>query len=243
MKNKWFLSLLLLIMAALACNWSEVAPPAAPVIEPSPLPTFAISTLTSTPTETPLPTLTPTPDVPVAWPKDLGVNCRYGPGKEWEVVSSLLADTRTEIKGRTVDATWWYVGDPLKPDSFCWVAYDVVDTAGNLNVVPLAKPPTASVTDTTVDVLVTFIACGEPNPVTFNGSIKTNGPTTVIYHWEVNGDIQDTLPDETLKFTQSGVQQVSTDSFSADCGTYTVSLVITAPEERSAIREFSVQAP
>jgi len=243
MKNKWFLSLLLLILAALACNWSDVVPPAAPVIEPSPLPTFAISTLTSTPTETPLPTLTSTPDVPIAWPKDLGVNCRYGPGKEWEVVSSLLPDKSTEIKGRTVDATWWYVSDPLNPDGFCWVAYDVVDTAGNLNVVPLAQPPTASVTNITVEALATFIACGEPNPVTLNGSIKTNGPTMVIYHWEVNGDIQETLPDATLKFSQAGAQQVSTDSFSADCGTYTVSLVTTAPDEMSAVREFSVRAP
>ena len=243
MKNKWLLPLLILILVALACNWSDVAPPAAPVIEPSPLPTFAISTLTSTPTETPLPTLTSTPDVPIAWPKDLGVNCRYGPGKEWEVVSSLLADTSTEIKGRTVDATWWYVSDPLNPDGFCWVAYDVVDTAGNLNIVPLAEPPTALVTKVSVDALVTFTACGELNPVTFNGSIKTNGPAVVKYHWEVNGDAQETLPDTSLNFAQAETQQVSMDTFSADCGEYTLSLVITEPEETSAIREFSIQAP
>ncbi|MGD8404688.1 MAG: hypothetical protein PVJ21_13575 [Anaerolineales bacterium] len=243
MKTRWILPYLTLILAALACNWSEVAPPAAPVIEPSPLPTFAISTLTSTPTETPLPTVTSTPDAPIAWPKDLGVNCRYGPGKEWEAVSSLPADTRTEIKGRTVDTTWWYVSDPLHLDDFCWVAYDVVDTAGNLNIVPLAEPPAASVTHVSVEALVTFSACGELNPVTFNGTIQTNGPTMVRYHWEVSGDAQETLPDASLNFAQAGTQQISTETFSADCGEYTVSLVVTAPEETSSAREFTVQAP
>jgi hypothetical protein len=155
----------------------------------------------------------------------------------------LPADTRTEIKGRTVDTSWWYVSDPLNLDGFCWVAYDVVDTAGNLNIVPLADRPTASVTHVTVETLVTFTACGEPNPVTFNGTIKTNGPTVVKYHWEVSGDAQETLPDTSLNFAQAGTQQVSTDTFTADCGAYTVSLVVTAPDETSAVREFSVQAP
>jgi len=243
MKTRWTLPLLTLILAALACNWSEVAPPAAPVIEPSPLPTFAISTLTSTPTETPLPSPTSTPDAPVAWPKDLGVNCRYGPGKEWEAISSLPADTRTEIKGRTVDTTWWYVSDPLNLNGFCWVAYDVVDTAGNLNIVPLAEPPTASVTNITVEALVSFSVCGESNPVAFNASIETNGPTMVTYHWEVSGDAQETLPGASLNFAQAGTQQVSTDAFSADCGEYTVSLFVTAPEETSAEWVFNIQVP
>ena len=243
MKTRWILPLLTLILATLSCNWSEVAPPAAPVIEPSPLPTFAIPTLTPTPTETPLPTLTSTPDAPIAWPKTLGVNCRYGPGKEWEAVSSLPAETRTEIKGRTVDTTWWYVSDPLNLEGFCWVAYDVVNTAGNLNTIPLVEPPTASVTNVTVDTQVTFSACGSSNPVTFNGSITANGPATVTYHWEVSGDTQETLPDATVNFAQAGTQKVTTDAFSADCGEYAVTLHVTVPEETSIEKAFRIQAP
>lgn len=243
MKTRWILSLLTLILAALACNWSEVAPPAAPVIEPSPLPTFAIPTLTPTPTETPLPTLTSTPDAPMAWPKTLGVNCRYGPGKIWEAVSSLPSDTRTEIKGRTIDSTWWYVSDPLNLDSFCWVAYDVVDTAGNLNIVPIVEPPTTSVTDLTVDALVTFLACGDSNPVSFNGTIKTNGPGTVTYRWEVSGNVQETLSEASLNFAQAGTQNVTSNAFSADCGEYTVTLRVTVPEETSIEKAFRIQTP
>jgi hypothetical protein len=242
-KYAWTFPLLALILATLACNWSDIAPPAAPVIEPSPLPTFAIPTLTPVPTETPLPTATSTPDVPIAWPKDLGVNCRYGPGQEWETVSSLLPGTTTEIKGRTINTAWWYVNDPQKQDSFCWVSYDVVDTAGNLNIVPIVKPPMASVTKVTADALVAFTACGGPNQVTFNGSISTNGPATVTYHWEVSGDVQDTTADETLQIAQAGSQKVTTDIFSADCGEYILTLRIIDPNEASVDKSFKIQAP
>lgn len=245
MKFGWILPLLALTLAALACNWSEVAPPAAPVIEPSPLPTFAISTLTPLPTETPLPTTTPTPEAPVAWPGSLGANCRYGPGQEWEVVSTIPAGTVTEIEGRTVNTAWWYVSDPMKTDdSFCWVSYDVVETAGNLNIVRIVEPPLASVTDVRVDsVVVAFTACGSSNQVTFNGSINANGPVTVSYHWEVSGAAQETTIDETLQFSASGIQKVATDVFSADCGDYTVALRVTEPNETSAQRMFTVQSP
>ena len=243
MKSGWPLPLLALILAMLACAWTDIVPPPALEIEPSPLPTFAISTLTLVPTETPPPSPTSTPDAPVAWPKDLGVNCRYGPGKEWEVVSTLLPDTITEIKGRTVNTSWWYVNDPLNLDGFCWVAYDVVDTAGNLNIVPLMQPPMASVTLSTVDALVTFNACGTDNAVTFNGEITTNGPTTVTYHWEVSGDSQSTTPDTTLQIEEAGKKRLITDLFSADCGIYTVKLVITSPNEISAEKVFNIQTP
>lgn len=243
MKSGWPLPLLALILAVLACTWTDIAPPSAPEIEPSPLPTFAISTLTPAPTETQLPTPTSTPDAPVAWPKDLGINCRYGPGKEWEVVSTLLTDTITEIKGRTVNTSWWYVSDPLNLDGFCWVSYDVVDTAGNLNIIPIVEPPTASVTTVTVDALVTFTACGGDNPVTFNGAITTNGPTTVTYHWEVSGDAQTTTADTTLQLDESGTDKVTNDFFSTDCGGYSVKLVVISPNEIFAEKAFKIQTP
>ena len=236
-------SLFALLMAVLACSWSDIAPLAAPVIEPSTLPTFALSTLTAIPTETPLPTTTSTPDAPIAWPKDLGVNCRFGPGEQWEAVSSLPAETSTEILGRTINNSWLYVSDPLNLDSFCWVAFEVVVTAGNMNIIPIVELPVASVTNVMVDALVTFNACGEANQVTFNGSITANGPISVTYHWEVSGDAQGTTPDATLEFSEAGTQKLTSDFFSADCGDYFVTLVITAPDEISAEKAFKIQMP
>lgn len=245
MKPGWTLPLFALILAMLACNWSDVVPPAAPVIEPSPLPTFAISTLTPVPTETPLPTPTSTPDAPVAWPKDLGINCRYGPGQEWEVVSTISAGTIAEIKGRTVNTAWWYVTNPIKTDEgFCWVAYDVVDTAGNLNTIPIVEPPVALVTDVTVDtVVMTFTACAGSNQVVLNGTIQTNGPATVSYHWEVSGTAQETTAEKTLYFSHSGTNTVSADMILSECGEYTAILRTTEPNEIFAQKTFEILAP
>jgi hypothetical protein len=243
MKPRWILPSLTLILAALACNWSDIAPPAAPVIEPTPLPTFAISTLTPIPTETPLPTPTSTPDAPIAWPKDQGVNCRYGPGPEWKVVNVILPEIITEIKGRTVNTAWWYVSDPQNLNGFCWVAYDVVDTAGNLNTVSIVEPPMASVMAESVEAEVAFSACGSLNQVIFTGLLTTNGPVSLTYHWEVNGDAQQTMADETLTLDQAGTQQITSDAFSADCGAYSARLVVTNPNEISVEKAFIIQSP
>lgn len=240
---KHLIAILALIFATLACNWSEIAPLPAPVIEPSPLPTFAISTLTPVPSDTPQPTPTTTPNIPIAWPKDLGANCRYGPGKEWQAVSSLPAETVTEIAGRTVDTSWWYVNDPLNVGGFCWVSFDVVDTAGNINVIPIAKQPSASVHELTVSALVIFSGCGGPNTVTFSGSASVNGPISITYHWEVSGDVQVTSPEESIQLSQSGTQKLTSNFFSADCGNYTLKLVVTSPNQISAIKPFVIQAP
>jgi len=245
MKHGWLLSILALVVAVLACTWSDVAPPAAPVIEPSPLPTFAISTLTPVPTETPLPTPTSTPDAPVAWPKSEGINCRYGPGQEWEVVSVILPETMIEIRGKRLNTFWWYVRDPMNSDeSFCWVAYDVVDTAGNLSAVPIVELPTAAVTDVTVDApTVSFSACGGENRVTFNGSITTNGPASVIYRWEVNGAAQETSEDKTLPIGKSGANSVSMELTLSACGDYIVALRVVHPDVMLDQKAFSIQSP
>jgi len=119
----------------------------------------------------------------------------------------------------------------------------VMDTAGNLNIVPLVEPPMASVTTVTLDTVVTFTACGNENQVKFNGSIAANGPIEVTYHWEVDGDGRLVTPDETLSFTEARTQKISTDVFSADCGDYSVKLLVTSPNEESAEKNFKIQAP
>lgn len=241
----WTLPLVTLILSGLACNWSDVAPPAAPVIEPSPLPTFAIPTLTDIPTDTPSPTPTSTPDAPIALPKSLGVNCRYGPGQEWEVISSIPEGTSIEIKGRTIDTSWWYALDPMQlEERFCWIAYDAVDAAGNLNIIPIVEPPVGSVTDVDVDtVVVTFTACGGSNQVTLSGTIRTNGPETVAYHWEVSGAAQETNPEETVQFTQSGAQTVTAVLSLTECGAYSAILRVTEPNGVFDQKDFDIQSP
>jgi hypothetical protein len=161
------------------------------------------------------------------------------------VVSTIPTGTIAEIKGRTVNTAWWYVSNPMKFDeSFCWVAYDVVETAGNLNTVRIVDPPAASVIVVTVDaVVVTFTACGGSNQVTLNGTITANGPGTVGYRWEVNGVGQETTADETLHFSHSGAQAVTGAVFLSECGEYAATLRVTEPNDILAQKTFGVQAP
>lgn len=243
MNKKGSLAIVTLVLTALACSLLDYLPEPAPVIEPSPLPTFAIPTETSAPTETSLPTVTPTPAKPIAWPKDLGVHCRYGPGKEWEAVSAIPAGTTVEIVGRVSETTWWYVRDPMHEGRFCWIAFDVVDTAGDLTGISIVEPPSALVTEVKVEASVAFVACGGPNPVTFNGWITTNGPATVTYHWEVGGDKQNVTGNETLTFTEAGTKKLTGDAYDADCGNYFVVLSVSGPNEMTARRDFSIKAP
>ncbi|MFZ5818996.1 MAG: hypothetical protein ACOYYJ_03755 [Chloroflexota bacterium] len=243
MNKRGSLAIVALVLAAWACSLPDYLPAPAPVIEPTPLPTFSIPTETPIPTETLPPTVTPTPEKPVAWPKDEGVHCRYGPGKEWEAVSAVPAGTTVEIVGRVSETTWWYVEDPLDEGDFCWVAFEVVDTAGDMTVIPIVQPPTASVTEVEVEAAVAFAACGGPNPVTFSGKITANGPTTVTYHWEVGGDKQNVTGDETLTFAEAGTKQLTSDAYDADCGNYFVILSVTSPNELTARQEFSIKAP
>lgn len=123
------------------------------------------------------------------------------------------------------------------------MAYDVVDTAGNLNTVPIVDLPIAEATDVTVGAAVNFVACGDSNQVTFIGTITLNGPSTVSYHWEMSGDAQESTANETLEFTEAGTQKLTGDFFSADCGDYFAKLVVTSPNEISSEKVFKIQAP
>jgi hypothetical protein len=73
--------------------------------------------------------------------------------------------------------------------------------------------------------------------------MTANGPTTVTYHWEVSGAAQKTTANETLEFSQSGTQKVTTNVFSADCGEYTLTLRVTEPNKIQSGKTFKIQAP
>ncbi len=200
-------------------------------------------TITSLPSETALPTTTTTPLVPIVMARDVAINCRYGPGTNWEAVSALILGTQAEIVGKNsgLNYTWWYINDPLNPGKFCWVAVDVSTAYGNLNLIPVVAAPEVSVTDVTVRTGVEFQNCGGQNPVTPRGTIKTNGPATVVYQWEISGDAHLTTPANTLVFDSSLSRNISDPGLIAlDCGDYTLKLQVTSPNDVSAQDRFSV---
>ncbi len=239
-KPYWLLSSALVLLIP-ACNLpsTTATPTAAATATPfSGTPPPSVTPLASA---TSFPTESPTPSVPTVAPKDLPVNCRYGPGMVWEAVSGLLLGKTAEIVGKNSSFQWWYIKDPINSGEFCWVAMSATVASGNLASLPEMPPPTALVKSVSASASVEFSACGGPNPVTFSGSANTNGPTTITYQWEVSGDTTLNPGPETLEIDEAGAHSVpDPGALSLDCGNYTVRLHVLSPNEKSGKDDFEV---
>jgi hypothetical protein len=251
MKSRTFLFVFALVLAMLACNLPSTAATATPtlsIITPSvtqPLPTSA-PTQTPLPSNTPPPTFTGTPTVPVAFPKDVAVNCRLGPGVGWIVLSGLNVGTSSQIAGKTGDGGWWYIVDPFNSGRKCWVAASVTSTAGNLASVPVVEAPKAEVTKVTVDVnpnSLSVAGCAGPIlPLKITGRIETNGPTSVKWHFETQQD--GVMSNQTTNFDAFGSKDVSADyTPTLAAGTYWIRLIVTEPNSVQAEVKYTLLCP
>lgn len=250
MNKRGLAASLVLLLSILACNLPARTTPTPVVTETSTLPAVPsdtpIPTLTLTPTDTPPPTFTPTPTIPIAWPSDKGVNCRFGPSTNWVTVGALLVGQTATIQGKNGDATWWYVVTPGDPNRPCWVAGSVTLTAGNLANVPVVSPPFASVTDVSVKVdpkEINLPGClGPVQPVTIKGSITVNGPTKVEWHFET--EQSSSFSSHTIEFEGADTKTVE-DSFNPSplAGSFWVKLVITKPENKVAEIKYKINCP
>ena len=250
MKSKTLTLFIVLAFLVQACNLPSSAPgtetptPEASV-EPSatqPLPTD-LPTETPLPTSTPPPTLTSTPSIPIAFPRDVAVNCRFGPGTVWVVLSGLQIGQTSQIVGRSTDSGWWYIVDPQNASRNCWVSGSVVDTAGNLSGIPTVATPTASVTNVTVSVdpkEQNVGGCVGPLPPSeIEGTIEVNGPATVKWYFETQQT--GAMPVDTTNFDSAGSK-----TFSANftplvvAGTYWVRMVVTEPNGTQAETTYKI---
>jgi uncharacterized protein YgiM (DUF1202 family) len=205
----------------------------------------AIALSTFFPTATLIPptaTITATPSAPQVTPNSTAVNCRSGPGVEYDVKDVINVGQIAQIQGKSNDGNWWYVRDPNNSSVFCWVAASVVTAAGNLSGIAIIAPPSAVVTSVTVDASVnTPVFCGGPNAVMFNGTITTNGPTKVQFQWEIRGDKSNTTSPQTINFKSAGTKSApDPGAYSTDCGHYSITLHVLSPNDISATKKFSV---
>ena len=120
-----FVSILLV-----ACTVTTPAPSATFI------PTAAIK-LTSIPTLVPTATL-----VNVALTvKDKLINCRFGPGVQYELINELDQGETARVVGRNEASSWWYIRDPGNPDGTCWVSASVSKVQGDTDNLPVIAPP------------------------------------------------------------------------------------------------------
>jgi len=251
MRSRSFLFVFVLVLAMLACNLPSNAATETPtltILTPSvtqALPTNA-PTQTLLPSNTPPPTSTGTPSVPVTFPKEVAVNCRLGPGVGWIVLSGLSVGTSSQIAGKSGDAGWWYIVDPLNSGRKCWVASSVTNTAGNLANIPVVEAPKADVTKVTVSVdpkSLSVAGClGPILPLKIKGTIETNGPTSVDWHFETQQG--GSMSDQTTDFEAFGSKDFSVDyTPTLTAGTYWVRLIVTEPNEIQAETKYTLECP
>lgn len=249
MKSHVLLSILVVASIISSCNLPANVPTTpASAVTPSATQSPATGTPTQTalPSDTPPPPNTSTPTVPVAFPKDVAVNCRMGPGTAWIALSGLNPGASAQIVGKSSDGGWWYIVDPFNSGRNCWVAASVTNTAGNLAGIPVAAGPAASVTDVSIDVdpnTINAAACpGAGDPIEFIGTIETNGPTTVTWHFET--EQSGALTTQTTEFDKFGALEFSTNYTPQLAeGTYWVRLIVTSPNDLETEEEYTINCP
>jgi hypothetical protein len=209
MRNRlWMVSVAVLIGVS-ACNLTATQTTEAPGAGPTVMletPTSSVATPLSVPItgeEFELPTLTPTatPSVVLASPKDQPVNCRFGPGTSYAVIGALVVGVQAEMIGRNADSSWWFVRNPSDPSTSCWLSAEFVQTAGNVQSLPVVNSPDIMVTNVyvRVDPPVINVACDAlPQVVTIYVEITASGPATVTWHWESSAGV--VSPDKTVLF-------------------------------------------
>lgn len=239
MKHKLITLFLLTAFVAVSCNLPVNTPEATATplfTETAALPSDTPApTSTPPPTDTPLPTLTFTPSVPTVTTLDKPVNCRLGPSTAWLATSALNLGQSAQIVGKNSDASWWLIQDPLNPGRNCWVASSVTSASGNLSGLQVVQTQAASVTNVTIKlepklIDLVLLCIGVIPPVKFTGSIETNGPTEVKWHFETQqGGAQ---PVKNTDFDAFGIKEVSgeyTHVLPVVAGKYWVRLVVTSP--------------
>lgn len=249
MKSHVLLSILVLALAISGCNLPSNVPTATPTLT---IPTVTQDLSTATPTLTPMPSntappaATSTPTVPVAFPKEVAVNCRLGPSVGWIALSGLSVGTSSQISGKSADGGWWYIADPLNSARKCWVAASVTNTSGNLASIPVVAAPDATVTDVNIDVepdTISAAACpGAATPIEIGGEIETNGPVEVTWRFETEQG--GAMTTQTTEFETFGTQDFSVDFTPTLAeGDYWVRLIVTSPNNMQAEAEYTIDCP
>jgi uncharacterized protein YraI len=213
-----------------------------PTLVPSPTPVEPTATATATPV-----VATATSSEPMLTPREAAVNCRFGPGVEFLTVGALKAGKIVPILGTNSARSWWQIQNPLDiAGHYCWVADSVVLTSGDLSRVPVVPIPVGLVIEVSVDPFPATIYgfCHEPNAFGPRGSITTNGPASVIYHWEIwkDGSLYHATSDATLAFASASTQSLDPGADHGDCGSYVVKLIVTSPNSMSAQQSFTIAA-
>ncbi len=160
---RMFLTMTIICSILVGCNFPSAATSEPPTVQ-------ALPTQTKAPTETPLPpatatltvtetlaatqtdTLTPEPSLtstetvtPTQSITTASVvketNCRSGPGQMYDRLATFQAGVVLEVTATDLGGGYWYVKNPEKPDTFCWVWGSNLKIEGDTSLLPALTPP------------------------------------------------------------------------------------------------------
>jgi len=179
------------LVAQLTQNAPPEIPPTAtlppeqqPPQEGEPLmPTFTFTPLFSeTPTVTETLPFTPTPTQPTISAKQ-NTNCRKGPGPIYDRVGALNIGQTALVYGRNSTSTWWYIENPNRPGSYCWVWGGSTSVSGATAELPVYTPPPPPATATT-----TLPASGVAFEISYVDKKKCSGDWYAYFKIKNNGN-------------------------------------------------------
>ena len=238
MKRRLSIVILVVFMAASACNYPETPAtetvPTQPTLE---VPATSATSPTATPSETlivdivlPTATSTSTPSITLASPREQPVNCRFGPDISYAVIGALNLGMQAEVIGKNIDITWLYVRNPSDPSTNCWLSVDFINVRGNVELLPVVGLPEIVVTSVKVAVepVAMNVACDAfPQNVVISAEIKTNGPSVVAWYWESSeGKVS---PQRQVLFEAGGTKTVQ-DYYQVDrAGDYSIQVKTALP--------------
>lgn len=202
------------------------------VAEPTDSPVLVVIPPNTTPVVYLESTATPVPRPVYATGRSLPVNCRFGPGTIYQVISRLDAGQSSRIEGKDYTGGWMQIHDPLNPGGFCWVSTTPVDIEGDSLTLPFIDPPLVTVykLDVRVEPERITVGCDDfPQYALFVAEVTTNGPTLVNWRWELStGEVTDAAQ---LLFDQAETKTLQKGIVVQSPNDYWGQLHINAPNE------------
>ena len=221
------LAILVLIGAMLACNIPGLAQPisandqAATVIaltlqaqtqEEGVIPITATATLTPLPTvfftatkatSASTPTITPTYSTPMLTVLQQ-TNCREGPGQDYQVIFTYLANKKLEIAGRYDPTNYWLVKSSDSSTGTCWLWGEYVELSGSYWVVPtVTPPPTATLAPPQAPSIQDWHFDCIGGTMTFNLTWEDRATNETGYRVFRDGEAVAELPANSTAFTET----------------------------------------
>ena len=173
--------------------------PASPTLTFTPPPTF---TLTATLSPIPIFTVTPlTPMISVT----VATNCRVGPGKAYQMVGALPVNRTVPVYARDPGGNYWYIQNPDRPGSYCWVWGEFAILSGLTSTLPIyTPPPTPTPTHTATPSPgfdVSFAGLGFCGGWWFNIDLGNSGSVTFR---SINMTVKDTVNGKVVSIMADG---------------------------------------